>query len=513
MNEILVGDQCDIGKYIKSIKGLSSDSASPTDTFLITFKDNILYDDQEIKTAFMKIYIDSVYDKKDNRVFFDLKRKIDGLNYECKVYELIRLIINFNCCPYFVKSITIGEDCGIDQIFRIIRKSGNFDTKILKLMLFRSFFYMLTDMKNRPAINDIKDIPDIDIENYGFELTEKEEKNYIIDYLISQNKYYEVLFNWKKTDFRFIINDKVEGEKLNNWKKFYNNYSKKDSVSESQFLLMVFFQISITLYTLSLFRMNHNDLHPGNIYISEEKEREIIYRIEDKVYIYKDLGIKVRIYDFDFSFCELLGNNQKLLLYCDTDYAFCNKFIPNKDIIKLYLGGWSSGLIDYIDKEQNKLFSSILSKDEKYIELLENNNFSIVEKNMIFITDSINVIKRTAGKLGIIVKDYDKKISYDYNINNEKVAKIVKYFPGVLLPFIKKRLGSTAIKAYLNLRKDYRSGKVTKEEIPEIQQKIFNRSIDKNERRDTLNDLKNIIEGKQSEKSSIHEEELLQITS
>ena len=92
------------------------------------------------------------------------------------------------------------------------------------------------------------------------------------------------------------------------------------------------------------------------------------------------------------------------------------------------------------------------------------------------------------------------------------MAKIVKYFPGVLLPFIKKRLGSTAIKEYLKMREDYKSGKVTKEEIPEIQQKIFNRPIDKNERRNTLFDLKDIIEGKQSEKSSIHEEELLQIT-
>ena len=57
-----------IYKGIKNISGLKSNSASPTDTWILNFNPDVTYDNIHIKTCFLKIFID----QKDLFTPFDL---------------------------------------------------------------------------------------------------------------------------------------------------------------------------------------------------------------------------------------------------------------------------------------------------------------------------------------------------------------------------------------------------------------------------------------------------------
>ena len=48
---------CNIYKYIKRVKGLTT-GASPTDAWIVTFKDNVYYKDEKINKAFLKLRIE-----------------------------------------------------------------------------------------------------------------------------------------------------------------------------------------------------------------------------------------------------------------------------------------------------------------------------------------------------------------------------------------------------------------------------------------------------------------------
>ena len=49
---------CKISSIINKIKGLESNSASPTDTWIIYFNDDITYDNKPITSGFLKIFIE-----------------------------------------------------------------------------------------------------------------------------------------------------------------------------------------------------------------------------------------------------------------------------------------------------------------------------------------------------------------------------------------------------------------------------------------------------------------------
>ena len=50
---------CDLNDYITQIKGLPNTSGSPTETWIVEFKDDITYNDKPIKKAFLKIFMDT----------------------------------------------------------------------------------------------------------------------------------------------------------------------------------------------------------------------------------------------------------------------------------------------------------------------------------------------------------------------------------------------------------------------------------------------------------------------
>ena len=55
---------CELSDYISNIKGLSSNSSSPSDTWIVKFKEDITYKNKPINYGFLKIFIEKIINSK-----------------------------------------------------------------------------------------------------------------------------------------------------------------------------------------------------------------------------------------------------------------------------------------------------------------------------------------------------------------------------------------------------------------------------------------------------------------
>ena len=74
---------CKISTVINKVKGIASNSASPTDTWVVYFKDDITYDNKRITSGFLKIFMVPSPILGGN-VLANL-----GLKYEMDIYKYI----------------------------------------------------------------------------------------------------------------------------------------------------------------------------------------------------------------------------------------------------------------------------------------------------------------------------------------------------------------------------------------------------------------------------------------
>lgn len=519
--ELLSPETCDIGKYIENVVGLPSNSSSPTDTMIVTFKDKVLYDDVPVKKAFLKIFVDKIYDGKGNLVPFDILGKTLSLPYEQKIYELTRMFIRLGFCPYFINTYLVGNDCKLEQYSNIISKIKDVDEKNAKFALTRSLFYMISKSKDRPAIDDFREFRDIEEKNVEIanflllnRILQKNKNIPVIKYLQSNNALKDFdYYVENNTRINYIMNEAIEDAyTLDEWKNFYNlNYKFRDKVSEDEFIYMVFFQISIALYTMYLFEMNHNDLHPGNIYITQKTPHMIRYKIDDQIYIFNDLGIKVKIFDFDFSYCYLLGDNSFLdsdMRPCK-DYELCNHFVKNRDMLRLFVGGRSTALQDYLSRNQKRTLSKIISSQEAVVQYIENRTLEVSDAGAAYIADPLDIVKNTSKLLDVKVRDYDeKKDRYDYHISSSKAFKAIQIYKKFLKPFFALKISATNLQKISQLRDKYVQKKLSNEDYIKEVEKIIGQKPSKEERETTLQDFRIILGQRPERTKSISEEEL-----
>lgn len=338
---------CDIGRYIESVKGQPSNSFSPSETLIVKFKDNLLFDDKPVYKGFLKIFVNDTKYPKINLL-------IKGLLYEQKVYRLIRLFKTNRFCPYFVLSLADANNCSLDQYREILKKTkGVSEYVVVSKILKRSLYYMTTGDSNRPAVHDLK---------------------------FDDSKMLDELTGIK---FNYILTKKQEGITLD---EFLINSSKV-------YHGMAIFQLLIALYAMEYLRLVHNDLHVGNIFVTKGKRRKIKYVIDNVVYTYDNLGINVKIYDFDRSYCQYLGKNELLEKLCPISYYDeCNIFEKKRDFERVTLG---------------KFMNNILRE------------YGIDKKNTIK-----NMIESLSERLNIAKRIYDKSEKYNYRIDRQKAQNI-----------------------------------------------------------------------------------------
>lgn len=300
---------CNMGNNIDKIVGLKSNSASPTDTWIITFKKPL----ENFRKGFLKIFINN---SLNNPYQEDYEEYFLSLKYELNVYQyIIKPLIENNICDNFIYNIATAENCTYQNLLNMMY--DNVKTKDGKILsngycaknLNRSIDYMYNIETKRPSINDTNCINLI--------LTDK--------------------INYGNVKFNLILNEAIPDntETFNEWlENFIYNFTNKQQQNIDFY--SVLFQICMGCYAMSLSKMVHNDLHIGNIYVITYPEKyEKLYYFGDGESLLLYTKFKVLIYDFDRSYVQSMGENELLLGNLEEDYSQGNFFIENKDIIKI----------------------------------------------------------------------------------------------------------------------------------------------------------------------------------
>lgn len=294
---------CEIGDIINKIKGLPSNSSSPSDTWIIYFMSDVRYKyDKEIiekiSSGFLKIFLDT-----DN-LTYKLVQTL-ALNYELKIYKILQNVMKYKISPNFVRLLGTGEKCSYADLVKILRGNlyNSTDREIMSREeytnnLNRNLYYILREKSKRPAIQDdvlLQLLRPVDFTNYRFNI---------------------------------IMTENMENNiTLNKW--LYTNRDRNTIE-----LWNILFQIASACYVMSLSKIVHNDLHSGNIFVRDlGTETNFIYRINDIETVIKT-RYQILIYDFDRAYTPILGDNPINESNCKK-YSQCNILIPNKDIIKI----------------------------------------------------------------------------------------------------------------------------------------------------------------------------------
>lgn len=306
-------DVCDIGPNISVVKGLKADSASPTDTWIVSFKKPYRVSDTiEAKSGFMKLHIcpstlESTYDDWE-------KSALKGLEYEGKLYrDVTNQLVKQRVCPFYVLNLGTSEQCTFANLVAMLKGHlPDVKSDDVEKVLVRNLAILYKQGDNRPAISNasIKGLP----VSRGLETKLKNELRY--DVILNEDMGKAV----KLGDF-------VKERGL----EFFDTE-----------LWTLLFLVSVSCYSMHLAGMVHNDLHDGNIYVVKlDSPRTILYTVNQNTYVVKTQYIPY-LYDFDRAYSKEIGDNPLLAAktnrqgYCSW-YSQCNKAeYSNQDIVKIF---------------------------------------------------------------------------------------------------------------------------------------------------------------------------------
>jgi len=402
---------CDLYACIRKIKGLPSNSASPTDTMIVTFKRGTSYKGIPIRSGFLKLFrtppdaCDQPMEQQEQKqpTVIESARNIAsnisgrlglrialpedivcsetyneeyGLLYEMDVYQQVtNPLINNNICPYFVRSYFAVKCCHYKQIlYMLYEHLLNSDTsevirhhETIRELFLRSYMYMSNkrrDFRVRPSLGNLDP-------TYQF-----------LPLLLAAKQ--RDIENAKKTLYSFSINERM-GEGTITFAKYVDSF--KGVLTPS--LVVTLFQINCALYAMELTQLSHSDLHAGNIFIKPIPWTFTHYEIDNVPYIFSTYHMPL-LYDFDRSYCARLGNNK----ICEKDAGFHqyhqrNSFVRNRDAFKFWCEFLNySGVHKY-----DGLYNTILR-------LIRRDNLSISQQN------ELNLALKTNDCLLVGIKEY-----------------------------------------------------------------------------------------------------------
>lgn len=325
---------CEMHKCMKKVSGLASNSASPTDTWILSFNPDTKYDNYSIKNGFLKFFIDPSSLPNNYNYLHILK----GLKYEIKIYkDIVRPLIDLSICPNFIKYLGSGEQCSYDSMVKMLENhTTDKNTGMLKsrVEVERSFRlnvqYMYSLKQGRPSINAGSsqfNLPDYrTLVNEGMKDANEYKYDLLVNEAISSDAY-------TLQDFLEMLNP--GGMNRNPKRLSRQNWS-------------LIFQVIIACYAMALSKMTHNDLHFGNIYI-EPYSKPLNYILGPKHDIYSiDIGMKAMLYDFDRAYSERIGTNVMNDNYF-AGFSQSNEIIPVRDMVKIF--GYIYMYVGDTDKE------------------------------------------------------------------------------------------------------------------------------------------------------------------
>lgn len=375
-----------------------------------------------IKKAIMKVVID--YKNIDIVSTREGEIALAGVYYEYSVYKNIILpLLEHKISPNFIQPLSFG----------------NISAKEYKNMLLGSHL-KIKDFKNDKWVDTGKVIDNKNVDSI---------MNRVIHGMVSEfginppvNLYIseEYRSKYRHDDIDFIYFMIPFLEKKYTLEKFLN-----DIDFSTETLYNVLLQIFIAIYTLTLTKTVHNDLHFDNIFIVPIKETLLTYIVNGAIYTFKTT-VLVKIYDFDRSFSANLGYNIFLENYCE-NYFQCNKFNYKFDFTKV---------LCILTSTHPEYVKSIMIENFPRDKFLYSEYCFFKDEICKLVPDPKTIIHRAASHVKLIRKISLNKYTVDERFFvNGKLENILQdistYYPIFInIPILDIKLSSKADKKLVN---------------------------------------------------------------
>lgn len=345
-------NKCLIAECVNDIMGLPSNSASPTDVWILRFVNGTNYNGRPVDTAVMKWWLNprSIVANNVDNLLVSRGSSLDtaplfALDYEADIYSrVINPLVNNNICSNFVTTYAsnVGNGCSFNRMLSILVRSSLFqdpDLDHTRTRMALSLKHMTRRIKLRPAIQDT------------FNRVDKRGNPIIVP--IKPEPMFDVSGD---NSYHFMINETAYNEGTTEVALTFSKYMYErnkahlsGSVDQNGNVVPPFlnitedwailFQIIAACYALSLTKTVHNDLHSGNIFLikNDRNLREFCkYTLTDSNKVYRiPVYYKAKLYDFDRAYNKsILGKNGLIDSTCAVA-SQCNIYYENLDMIKI----------------------------------------------------------------------------------------------------------------------------------------------------------------------------------
>lgn len=366
-----------------TLRGIPADSASPTDVYIFKFRPNTFYGIEPVQHGFMKIFVSNPV-----KFYRDFEEEIEALNYEIKVYERTKKLIDNNVIGHFVKYFTsLNQPTKFSNLNNFISEKANISIGDARKNLKRNTIFMIKNqgINQRPSITDNTRVvtqPNV------FSLSEQHDVRYkfiLTEAVVPYVPYYNPISSTLITqiqDFRntMSVNSSIKLSYINDFLGKIRCYT---NINECKFLLNtlleIYFQLAVTTYAMYLNGFVHNDLHDGNIWIKRINSTNIKYTLRDvsesPFYTLKSCNNFSMLYDYDRSY--IINKDNPLLassIYLE-EYNQTNELIQQRDFVKILcyllknlLPKLSSGgttikknKLESVENEKIKLYNDLLN--------------------------------------------------------------------------------------------------------------------------------------------------------
>lgn len=342
-NLSVLSNVCDLAYCIDSVRGLASDSASPSDTWIITFKKGTKHEDIPIEKAFVKMWITAdtcrtyklgpVRKHENGNKTHDTQRlvnKIRGLDYEKKVYrDITNPLINRGISPNFVEYLGGGDSCSFTDVFNMLKGK--------KLIYGNDASRLFSDLEIMSALS----------QSYSYMSLRKEGKPSVTSGNIS-NKIKSSITHTNPDNiplrYSMLITELIPPDTLTLGK--YVESILHDNYFNRKFWSCMF-QVVSAVTALSYTKTTHGDLHAGNIWVQKWTPSDSLNTRNKITYVYNgyeysfNTDVIVKIFDYDATYTERMGINCRITdsyknkKSCSNFSGICNEYIPSADVVKV----------------------------------------------------------------------------------------------------------------------------------------------------------------------------------
>ena len=245
----------DINRTIESVRGLKHSSTSKTETWIVNFNEEVAKE-LKVSSAFMKISIDSnSYFAGENKEIFSY---LGSYKTENTIYSYINLLVEMKICNNFVRMLTVKNEVSLKDM-----------TSIISEKMVNGNYLNTTIATNNFKRNIIDSLKDLSLRNE-------------IGVTINRHCIINLRKNWT---YQYVMTEALSSKDIILSDYMNSLYSNKITFTINTWNMI--FQISHACFIMEKYRISHNDLHTGNIWLRlQEKQEEYTYIVEEKVFTF-----------------------------------------------------------------------------------------------------------------------------------------------------------------------------------------------------------------------------------